>query len=245
MNRTFGLMVILTMLSGLLFAQAFVDAESGLAITGYNDVRIPADTGTALSLSDGKNGLTFPIFRLRAGYTFANRHTLSFLAAPLTVRDSFIAEKDIAFKDGVFPAGSRVESVYRFDSYRVTYRYAFINSETLYAGLGLTGKIRSADISLIGTGGIERRSDLGVVPLINFRAQYRFAKPVSVLLDGDALVTPFGRAEDALLALQYHYGDSAVFRLGYRVLEGGSDGGGNVYTFALFHYVTAGLTVEF
>jgi len=36
-----------------------------------------------------------------------------------------------------------------------------------------------------------------------------------------------------------------TLRLGYRVLEGCSDGGGNVYTFALFHYITAGVTVRF
>ena len=67
----------------------------------------------------------------------------------------------------------------------------------------------------------------------------------SLLLDGDALVSPYGRAEDLLAALQYRVSERATLRLGYRVLEGGADGGGNVYTFALFNYLTAGLRVVF
>ena len=77
-------------------------------------------------------------------------------------------------------------------------------------------------------------------------AEWSFAKPWSILVDADALVTPFGRAEDVLAALQYHISDSVAVRLGYRLLEGGSGGeGGNVYTFALFHYATAGISVRF
>ena len=30
----------------------WIDAESGAAFTGYNDVQIPADTGTRFSLAD-------------------------------------------------------------------------------------------------------------------------------------------------------------------------------------------------
>lgn len=112
-------------------------------------------------------------------------------------------------------------------------------------GIGLTGKIRSADIALMGDSGYEHREDLGVVPLINFRTEWFFANNIGVLLNGDALVTPFGRAEDFNLALLYRYTPDTVFRIGYRVLEGGSDGGGKVYTFALFNFITAGITISF
>ncbi len=93
--------------------------------------------------------------------------------------------------------------------------------------------------------GYAHRDDLGFVPLINFRAEWYFLDDIGLLLDGDALVSPYGRAEDANLALLYRYSPDAVFRIGYRVLEGGSDGGGDVYTFALFNYITAGITVSF
>ncbi len=247
-NRTFKMklvsLVLLCAVSAL-SAQAFVDIEGGAAFTGYNDVNIPSGTGTMISLKDDTASTNALALRIRVGYTFADRHTVLALAAPLTVRGSAVIDRDLTYQGITFAAGTRVDSVYRFDSYRLTYRYSFINSDALVMAAGLTGKIRSADIALMSESAYAHRSDLGAVPLINFMTRWNFSENFSLLLDADALVTPFGRAEDALLALQYHYSPTADLRLGYRVLEGGSDGGGNVYTFALFHYITAGLTVRF
>jgi len=236
--------VMLASLQGL-SAQAFVDVEGGVAFTGYNDVQIPTDTGTRISLKDDTSSASALAFRIRAGYTIFDRHTFMLLAAPLTVRGSAVLDRDLTYRDTTFTAGSRVDSVYRFDSYRLTYRYTFLDSDPFVLAAGITGKVRSAGISLMGDEGYAIRTDLGVVPLINFMANWRMTDRFGLLLDADALVTPFGRAEDALFAVQYRYSDNADLRLGYRILEGGSDGGGNVYTFALFNYVTAGVTVRF
>ena len=225
-------------------SQAFLDVEGGAAFTGYNDLRIPADTGTSLSLADDLSSDPALALRLRLGYTFAERHTVTALIAPLTVRGSGTLDKDVNYQGKTFAAGERVDSVYRFDSYRLTYRYSFIRTDKLVVASGLTGKIRSADIALMSEAGYAHRDDLGLVPLINLWVQWKFAEPFSLLLDADALWSPFGRAEDALLALQYHLNPNVAFRLGYRVLEGGSDGGGDVYTFALFNYLMAGITVS-
>jgi len=228
-----------------LSAEAFIDMEGGVAFTGYNDVQIPTDSGTRISLKDDTGSASAPAFRIRAGYTFSDRHTVMALAAPLTVRGSAVTDRALTYRDTTFSAGSRVDSVYRFDSYRLTYRYTFLDSAPLELAAGITGKVRSAGISLMGDEGYAIRTDLGVVPLVNFMASWHMTDRFGLLLDADALVTPFGRAEDALFAVQYRYSDNADLRLGYRILEGGSDGGGNVYTFALFNYVTAGVTVRF
>jgi len=225
-------------------AQVFLDVEGGAAFTGYNDVRIPADSGTRLSLAEDLRSDPALALRLRLGYTFGGRHTATALIAPLTVRGSGTLEKDVDYRGKTFPEGTKVDSVYRFDSYRLTYRYSFIRTERLLVASGLTGKIRSADIALLSEDGYAHRDDLGVVPLVNLWVQWRFAEPFSLLLDADALWSPFGRAEDALVALQYHPRANVAFRLGYRVLEGGSDGGGDVYTFALFNYLVAGIAVS-
>jgi hypothetical protein len=236
---------VLFFTAALSAAQAFVDVEAGPAFTGYNDVAIPANTGSRISLQRGIVSDPALSVRVRGGYTFADRHTVLFLYSPLTVRGKGTLDSDITYAGKTFLKGSAVESVYRFDSYRLTYRFALIENEILQFGLGLTGKLRSADIALMSDSGYAHRIDLGVVPLINFRLQWAFAHPFSILLDGDALVTPFGRAEDALLAFQYSPSDRVSWRIGYRVLEGGADGGGNVYTFALFHYAMAGIAVTF
>lgn len=227
------------------YAEGFVELEAGVAFTGYNDVQIPSDTGTRLSLAYDTNSNPALALRVRAGYTFADRHTVMFLAAPLTVRGTGTLDREVNYFGVTFPEDTKVESVYRFDSYRVTYRYTFLDKDSLTLAAGLTGKVRSADIALMYAGGHAKRTDLGVVPLIHFMGEWKATPEISLLLDVDALVTPFGRAEDALAALQYRHSDRVSYRLGYRVLEGGSDGGGSVYTFALFHYLTMGMTVKF
>lgn len=226
-------------------AQVFIDFEGGVAFTGYNDLAIPADTGSSISLKDDIASDPAPAFRTRIGYTFLGRHTVSFLMAPLTVYGSGTLDEDVTYRDKTFTAGSSVKSTYRFDSYRLTYRYDVIAADNITVSLGLTGKIRSADIAIMDDSGYAHRGDLGVVPLVNFAFKWDFARPFGVLIDGDALVTPYGRAEDILVALQYSPSDSVTWRVGYRILEGGSDGGGDVYTFALFNYAVAGLRVSF
>ncbi len=248
MRKPFGIVALSVALLSLpaipVASQAFLEVEGGAAFTGYNDVRIPADSGTRLSLADDLSPDPALALRLRLGYTFADRHTTTVLIAPLTVRSSGTLVEDVSYQGKTFAAGERVDAVYRFDSYRLTYRYSFIKTEKLTAAAGLTGKVRSADIALMSDSGYAHRDDLGVVPLVNLWVQWKFAEPFSLLLDADALWSPFGRAEDALLAVQYHMKENIAFRLGYRVLEGGSDGGGDVYTFALFNYVTAGIAVS-
>lgn len=226
-------------------AQTFVDVEGGAAFTGYNDLAIPADDGTRVSLKDDIASDPAMAMRVRLGYTFAGRHTVSALIAPLTVYGTGTLDRDVTYQGTTFSKGTRVSSTYRFDSYRLTYRYTFVDSDDLEIAAGITGKIRSADIALMSDEGYAHRSDLGVVPLINFSARWGFRDPFSLVIDADALASPYGRAEDVLAALQYDSAKNVSWRIGYRLLEGGSDGGGNVYTFALFHYATAGVRVTF
>lgn len=235
----------LILLAGAAQAQAFIDVEGGVAFTGYNDVAIPSDTGSTISLKSDIASDPALSLRTRIGYTFRGRHTISVLIAPLTVYGSGTLDKDSNYQGKTFAAGSSVKSTYRFDSYRLTYRYDVFDADTLVVSLGLTGKIRSADIAIMDDSGYAHRSDLGMVPLVNFGVRWDFARPFSVLVDGDALVSPYGRAEDVLVALQYSPSERVTWRLGYRILEGGSDGGGDVYTFALFNYAMAGLRVSF
>jgi hypothetical protein len=237
--------LLLMVFTGSARAEGFLDLECGVVFTGYNDVRIPDNTGTKISLKNDISSRPALALRFRTGYTFGGRHSVLILAAPLTVHGESTLKRSITYQGKSFPQGTRVESSYRFDSYRLTYRYSIIRNRTLTLAAGLTGKIRSADIAIMSAAAYAHRTDLGAVPLINTMLEWTFSGPFSLLLDVDALVTPFGRAEDALIALRYRPNDKLAMRIGYRVLEGGADGGGNVYTFSLFHYATAGITSFF
>jgi hypothetical protein len=206
-------------------------------------VRIPGDSGTKFSLSDELQADPTPFYRLRVGGTFLERHTISILYAPLTILSSGKIDRDIEFNDKTYAADTRLRSSFRFDSYRLTYRYDFYRSEKLELGAGLTGKIRDAAIGLDGKEFTEKKNT-GAVPLINFRLNWRFTPSWALLFEGDALAAPQGRAEDVLLAIAPRLNEHVALKVGYRILEGGADND-EVYTFSLIHYALVGMTANY
>jgi len=226
------------------FGQWFVDFENGLAVSGYNDVRIPGDTGTLFSLSEELTTDPGYYFRGRLGYQWKSRHTISVFAAPLTLHAAGTVDREILFNGDTFAPNVPLTGRYRFNSYRLTYRYDFVRKAKWQVGAGLTVKIRDAGIALEGGGTSSEKTNVGVVPLINFRVLWQFHKRWGILLDGDAAAAKQGRAEDVQLALRYRLNDRLTLRAGYRILEGGADVE-EAYTFALIHFFSAGISWVF
>jgi len=228
------------------FGDWFLDLEGGGVWCGYNDVRIPADTGTDFSLCDDLSLDSKVVFRLRLCYRFHPKHSLSVLYAPLSLNAEGSIGKDVFFNGVTFPAEMPLQALFRFNSYRLTYRFDFLNSRRWRVGVGLTVKIRDAEIRVENGEKNSSKTDLGVVPLLNLKVEWLFSRNLSLLLEGDALASPGGqgRAEDILLAFQYHPGERVALRFGYRILEGGADVE-SVYNFALLHYIVAGATLSF
>ena len=225
-------------------AQAQIDLESGLVFTGYNNVRIPGDQGTLFSLKDDLQAKTKIFYRLRVSYTIKSRHTISLLYAPLETKSEGSVANDIFFEGVLFPANTKLNGTYKFNSYRLTYRYKIVISSKIDFGLGFTAKIRDAKISLSSPGLTSEKTNVGFVPIINFKLLWKIDDKFGLLLDGDALAAPQGRAEDVLIAATYHLSDNFDIRAGYRILEGGADND-EVYNFALFNYASVGITYTF
>jgi len=204
-------------------AQVELDIESGAVFSGYNDVRIPGDGGTLFSLSEELNIDPTPFFRIRLFYDFNPRHHLGILLAPLSLESKGTLDRDLTFLDRTFPAGTALEATYRFNSYRLIYRYDFLRREELELGIGFTAKIRDAEISVRGDNAESKKTNVGFVPILHFRLLWNLDDRFSFLLDGDALAAPQGRAEDVLAALLYRGSDRIALKLGYRILEGGAD----------------------
>jgi hypothetical protein len=225
-------------------AQATIDLETGGVFTGYNDVQIPGDQGTRFSLKDDLKPEAKLFYRLRFSYTINTRHTLSLLYAPLETTSEGSVPRNILFEGVVFNANTPLHGTYKFNSYRLTYRYNIIQKPKVEFGLGFTAKIRDANISLTSTGQRSEKDNVGFVPIINFRLLWNINDNLGLLLDGDALAAPQGRAEDISLAATYRLSDNLRIRAGYRFLEGGADND-EVYNFALFHYALAGISYTF
>jgi hypothetical protein len=216
-----------------------LDVEAGAAFVSRNDARIPGAGGTTLSLVNDLDADTVPAFRLRLGYRWGGRHFVGALYAPLTVQARGSVPRDIEFAGGSFSANSDLLAVYRFDSYRLTYRYSLVRQVGLDLAVGLTGKIRDAEISLYGEDA-RRKTNTGFVPLLNLHAAWRpGAGAFGLLLDADALAAPQGRAEDVLLAVTWRASTTVDLRAGYRMLEGGADND-EVYNFAWVQYLVVG-----
>ncbi len=225
------------------YKQTGVEFESGYVFKGYSDVRIPGDTGDLFSLSEDLEARARPYMRIKILQPLGEKHNLSLLYAPLSIRSRGTLDEAVNFAGTDFPAGTDVSAKYRFDSYRLTYRYDFVKKPDLVFGMGFTAKIRDAGIYMKSDGLSGRKTNTGFVPIINFRLYHDIDERFGVLLEGDALAAPQGRAEDVQLAGIYKYSRHWKFKLGYRMLEGGADND-EVYNFAWINYIMLGVEIN-
>lgn len=228
--------------SSATLGQFSFDVETGGVFPGYNDVRITGKDGTLFSLTNELKTESSIFVRGRVLYSFGSRNTLSVLVAPLTVKASGTIPRAVQFQDKLFGADTPLNAEWKFNSYRLTYRYDLAKSEEIEFGLGLTAKIRDAKINLSGGGVSSAKTNVGFVPLINFRFLWNPSSTVGLLVEADALAAPQGRAEDVLAAVVLRLTDSYTMRAGYRLLEGGADND-RVYNFSLFNYVVLGVAI--
>lgn len=258
-NRFFGLNTILSVLLGVSMitnaqatAQALLEFELGVAKVSANNIQVPGDAPEATDFNANTVFSTSPraAYRTRAGYRFADRHNVFGLAAPLTARYTGSPGQDINFKGQTYAAGEDTELDYTFNSYRLTYRYDIVQNDNWQVGLGLTGKIRDAAISMRSADGDQwaRTSDFGFVPLINLHLAYSAIDDWWLSLNGDGLVNPFspsvGRAFDYRLAIEWTFMPKTTAFAGYRFVEGGADVD-QVYNFAWVNYGVVGLSYGF
>lgn len=241
--RKYCFLAIIMLFSVTSNGQLFIDFEGGIAGTGYNNVRIPGDGGTYFSLRNDLDAKPALFGRIRVGYTIKERHTFSLLYAPLVIKSEGRPSFDIMFEGKTFSAGEDITGTYKFNSYRLTYRYDLIRRENLVFGLGFTAKIRDAKIALESGSLSAEKTNVGFVPIINFRFDWQAGERLGLLLEGDALAAPQGRAEDVLLAATYRLSEHIRIKAGYRILEGGADND-EVYNFALVNYAALGLIIR-
>ncbi len=213
----------------------YLEIAGGPVWQTVNDVEIPYQKGTRFSLSDINQG-PWPGFRIYAGLKIFDGHEFKALYAPFQIKETAILNKNIIYQEKTFTAHQPTTFTYKFNSYRLTYRYTVHRSHTWNIRLGFTGKIRDALIRLEQNNSNEELANLGFVPLLNFYAEWLMHPKFSLIFDMDAMVSPYGRAEDATLKMKYKSSSYLEYSLGYRTVEGGSAGSGDVYTFAWLHF---------
>lgn len=254
--KNYGVVTLVTLMSCTVFAHEHIatanntnhkntlDLEVGRVFTGYNDISVPNDADNRFSLKDDLTSDPVTAVRFRYGRYITDKHWVGLLVAPLTVKSKGAFNKDINFRGDVFKAGEPIDATYRFDSYRLLYRYTFIDNAHSTFSFGGAIKVRDAEIRLKNGTENTPRTNLGYVPLLSFNYTYKPTDKLNLLIDGEALVAPQGRAEDVFFGASYQVNDNVAVKGGYRILEGGADNN-KLYTFSLFNYASAGLLLSF
>lgn len=245
--------LVLASLAGSFAAAPVAMAQDGSGITleggavwqSRNKAQIPnSSEGTRFSLRDlqGNGGKGF--FRVDGTWQIGERHHLRALYAPYSITRTAVPDTALQFDGTTFAAGQPTEVHYRFDSYRLTYRYRFHQGDDWTWWGGATVKVRDASIRLGQAGTVAAYDDTGVVPLLSAVGYRRLNDRWTLVIDADGLLAPQGRAFDVAVKARHSFSNGLSVGLGYRTLEGGADND-DVYTFAWQHYALAELTWTF
>ena len=240
-----GLLALATAPVALAEDRAFeaptLTVELGAAWQLRNTAQVPnVAPNTRFKIDEITGEGPYPAGRIALDWPLGGRHHLRFLIAPLSLDERGVTDDPIVFQDTTFAAGD-IRTKYRFDSYRVTYRYTFHDGERWTWSGGATLKVRDAEIELRQGDLVRRKTNTGVVPLLALYGEWRFAPGWTGVLDVEGLGAPQGRAIDAAVKLGYDVTPRLNFYAGYRFLDGGADND-ELYTFARFDSAVVGVS---
>ncbi len=246
--RRFSFLFLMMFLCFGLYAQSSWEIRfmPQVAFGGKNDLQRPNNMdGTRFSLSDDlqreNNGVFSP--RVEVEYTYKRNH---FILTGSWLKDKYrgIAPKQIKYNGATFAEGADLRSTYSFNTYRLTYRYRFVEREKFDFEFGATLLLRDAYIKLADSEQESRFDNVGVAPLLSYYLGWKPNSRFTVLSYGDAFGVKVGRAIDIYAGVKYQFIDNASFSIGYRLLEGGSDVD-RIYTMSLFQYLSFGIGINF
>lgn len=217
-----------------------VDVEGVAAWQGRNVVQSPNDaTATRFSLKSLTGSGPAWSGRLQASGRIKDRHEWRVLVAPLSVSGTGVSTAPIRFEGASFAPG-QVTADYRFDSWRATWRWRWIDREDLVVKVGATAKVRDASIRLSQGAVSARKANTGFVPLLHGAFERRLGDRWALEGDIDALAGGPGYAVDAGLRVSRELSPGWRVTGGVRWLDGGADND-EVYSFATFTSVTLGV----
>jgi len=211
-----------------------------------NTVQRPNNAeGTRIYLDrdfERKNNASFSP-RVELEYSYKRHHMIGTVAL-LGDRFDGITRENILYNRMLFQSGSDLKTVYRFNTYRLGYRYRIVERDRFNFELGATLLLRQAYISMEDNAQKTKFKNVGVAPLLSYSIEWKAMERLSLLSYGDAFAVKVGRAEDIFAGVKYQFTSLLSGTAGYRLLEGGSDGD-RVYTMATFHFVSLGVGFDF
>lgn len=251
MKRIFFLIfvLLLTLLASHVFSQSSgwrLRLMPQASFGGRNTVQRPNnDEGTRVALNSEfsrKNNATFSP-RIELEYSYNKHH---FIATASLLNDKFegSTNRNIWYDGELFNAGENIDTKYKFNTYRIGYRYRLVDQPQFAFELGATLLFRDAYISMEDNTKEAKFSNFGVAPLLSYYLEWKATGQFSLLTYGDAFAIKVGRAEDIFAGAKYQFTPKLSGIAGYRLLEGGSDSD-KVYTMSAFHFISVGIGYDF
>jgi hypothetical protein len=213
-----------------------VGVEVGPLWSSRNDVRVPGTTGTEFDMTSLTGDGPDPAFRLDVDWQITDKHGVRAVIAPLELTGSGQLPTETFFAGTTLNQGS-TNATYRFNTYKLTYRYTLSNNDVWRWNIGFTGVIRDADIALQQGQTRANDDDVGFVPTLHLSGIYQPRHDWRLLLDFDGLAGGPGRLFDIALKADYSLNERWRIGAGYRMLEGGVDVD-DVYNFGWFNALT-------
>ena len=244
--RLFNHFFIFVFLYSFLSSSAFsiqLDLEFGKVKLLKNKIQIPGSTGTIFDTTEVSPTEDY-FYRVNLYWPLQGKHSLKVLYAPLEINQSGKFSKDISYEGEVFSKANTTNVLYKFNSYRLTYRYQWIDGAIFKTYIGFTGKIRDAKTQLSQTGLSKSYSNVGFVPLIYLRADWSPLNWLTFIFEMDALGASQGRAIEGAFKTRLTMSNSFGASLGHRVLEGGADND-KLYTWSLISFTFVSLDWNF
>jgi hypothetical protein len=105
---------------------------------------------------------------------------------------SGIQDPHDALAGATFAPGVQTTGLYVFNSHRVTYRYEPVRREHWMFGVGVTIKVRDAQtLTRLDAGGLSAaKTNVGAVPLVNFKFERKTVPRATFQVEGDARAAP-------------------------------------------------------
>jgi len=238
-------LVLMLLSSGAMAQKDHFDfmLETGAVWQVKNDVQINPNSGTRYNIDNLDSG---PFFHYRAEgiFRFKKNHAIRGVYAPSDIEVTGRANGPVVFNGQTFNSNQDLTVRYQFNSYRLSYIYALWGFNDDQFNLGITAKVRDAEITFTQGGTSSSYDNVGFVPLIYLEYQKALSQNFLFNFNVDAAAASQGRAIDAAIKFRYRLDNDWQIGAGARSLEGGADND-KVYTFSWFNYAVVDLVARF
>lgn len=231
MKRAIGTLVLFGLVVAGAVAQSSgrydvsATAELGAVKVLNHTIQLGDDGSEFDYVEQGGQEILFPFKRAAVELTLGGRHDVVFLYQPLTIATKTRVPADldegVTFDGVTFNKDSGLDLKYGFDFWRVSYLYRIVDSPKWNVGAGLSLQLRNASIVFESTDGeaITVNQNLGPVPIIKTRAEYRFDSGVFVGAEVDGFYASSAFINGADFEFEGSILDASL-RAGLPVLDG-------------------------